>query len=66
MLLGFPSDYCSERHIQSALGEFARVLLWEKDDRLLCRLMVRARVTDIQKVPQFIVYSDPDTVDDDS
>ena len=29
MLLGFPSDYCSERHIQSALGEFVRVFLVE-------------------------------------
>jgi hypothetical protein len=51
MLLGFPSDYWTERHIQSALGEFAQVLLWEGDDRLLCRLLVRARVTDLQKVP---------------
>jgi len=48
------------------LAQINLTLLWEKDDRLLCRLMVRARVTDIQKVPQFIVYSDPDTVDDDS
>lgn len=30
------------------------------------RLLVRARVNDLQKLPQFIVYSDPDTLNDDS
>lgn len=30
------------------------------------RLLVRARVNDLQKVPQFIVYSDPDTLNGDS
>lgn len=65
MILG-PGVYCSERHIQSAVGEFARVLLWEHDDRLQCRLLVGARVTDVQLVPQFIVYSNSDTVDGES
>lgn len=66
LLLGLPNDYWTERHIHSALGEFARVLLFEAEERHCCRLIIRARVTDLEKVPQFIVYSDPDVVDGDS
>lgn len=46
-------------------GEFARVL-YVADERYMMRLLVRARVKDVQKVPQFIVYEDPDTIDDES
>jgi len=47
LLLGLPNDYWTERHIHSVVGEFARVLLWEADERFLSRLLVRARVTDL-------------------
>ena len=66
LLLGLPNDYWTERHIHNVVGEFARVLLWETDDRFRCRLLVRARVTDLEKVPQSIVYADPDTIDGES
>lgn len=66
LLLGFPSDYWSERHIQQAVGSFAKVLLYEADERYLARLLVRAKVSDVQKVPQFIVYEEPDTIDGQS
>lgn len=66
ILLGFPNDYWSEKHIQNALGTFAKVLLWEADDRLLTRLLVRAKVKDVEKVPHFIVYEDPHNVDGES
>ncbi|CAD6273359.1 unnamed protein product [Miscanthus lutarioriparius] len=49
LLFGLPNDYWTERHIHSVVGEFARVLLWEADDRFRCRLLVRARVTDLEK-----------------
>lgn len=42
LLLGFPSDYWSERHVQQAVGKFARVLLLEADERYLAGLLVRA------------------------
>ena len=48
------------------MGTFARVLLYEADERYLARLLVRARVKDVQKVLQFIVYEDPDTIDGES
>jgi hypothetical protein len=33
LVLGFPSDFWSKRHIQQALGTFAWVLLYEADER---------------------------------
>lgn len=63
LLLGFPSDYWSERHIQHAVGGFARVLVFEADERYKTRLLVRAKVKDVQKVPQFLVYEDPEVSD---
>lgn len=66
MLLGFPNDYWTKRHIQSAVGTFAKVLLYVADDRYLTRLLVRAKVIDVKMVPQFIVYGDPDTFDGES
>jgi hypothetical protein len=32
--------------------------MWENDRRHLTRLMVRARVTDLQDVPQFLVLTE--------
>lgn len=66
LLLGMPEDYWTERHIQSAVGGFAKVLLYQADENFRCRLLVRARVTDVEKIPQFIAYSDPDTVGGES
>ena len=42
------------------------MLIFEADERYMTRLLVRARVKDVQKVPQFIVYEDPDTIDGES
>jgi len=64
--LGFPNDYCSERHVQNAVGSFSRVILWEVDDIFFNRILVRAKVKDVEKVPQFIMYEDPNTIDGES
>lgn len=66
MLLGFPEDYKSKRHIQNAISDFGKVILWEESDSFLGRIMVRARVTSIQEVPQFIAYSDSMDLNGDS
>jgi hypothetical protein len=58
MLLGFPLDYWNHESIHSVIGVFGRVLLWENDKNHLARLLVRARVTDLQDVPHFIVFID--------
>jgi hypothetical protein len=55
--LVFPLDYWNNDNIQNAIASFGRVLLWENDRTHLTRLMVKARVTDLQEVPYFIVLT---------
>jgi hypothetical protein len=57
ILLGFPLDFWTHEHIQNAIGSFNRVLMWDPDLANATRLLVRARVTSLQEVPQFIVFS---------
>jgi hypothetical protein len=58
MLLGFPLDYWNHESIHNVIGVFGLVLLWENEKNHLARLLVRARVTDLQDVPHFIVLID--------
>lgn len=58
MPFGFPLDYWNFSSIQSAIGAFGRVLAWEDDQNNLVRLIIRARVIDLERVPQFILVTD--------
>lgn len=58
MLMGFPLDYWNNASVQSANCFFGRVLAWEDDQNHLARLIVRAQVLDLERVPQFIVVTD--------
>ncbi|GJN05627.1 hypothetical protein PR202_ga23274 [Eleusine coracana subsp. coracana] len=58
MLLGFPLDYRAQGHVESAIAPFGRNTFWEDDRANLSRILVRARVTDLVDVPQFVVLTD--------
>jgi hypothetical protein len=66
LLLGLPNDYWTEPHIHSIFGEFGKVQRWVADDRFRARLLIRIRVNELAKIPQFILYTDPENVDGDS
>jgi hypothetical protein len=50
MLLGFLLNFY-------AIGSFGRMIMWDPDRSNVARLLVRARVTSLKEVPQFIVFS---------
>ncbi|TVU01264.1 hypothetical protein EJB05_53303, partial [Eragrostis curvula] len=58
LLLGFPLDYRSAEFIQSALCTFAKVESWEDELGQVARLLVKAKVTELQDVPPFLVLTD--------
>jgi hypothetical protein len=60
MLLRFPLDYHSSEYLQAAIGSFGRLILWEEDRHNVTRTMLRVRVTSLEEVPQFIVFSEAD------
>ncbi|TVU49358.1 hypothetical protein EJB05_00666, partial [Eragrostis curvula] len=57
MLMGFPIDFWDQASIENAISFFGRLLSWEEDYNNLSRLLLRARVTDLHKVPEFIVLT---------
>ena len=64
-LLGFPFDYCEEEYIDNALAPFGKVISWDKNPEFKTRLMVRARVVDLESIPHFIVFSETKGMDSD-
>jgi hypothetical protein len=42
--------------IQISIGAFGRLLLWENDLAHLARLIVKAKVTELEAIPHFIVF----------
>jgi hypothetical protein len=51
MFLGMHLDYWEQEYIETALAPFARIIDWHADDRRRARVLVRARVADLQNVP---------------
>lgn len=58
MLLGFPSEFWDQQSIENSICSFGRLLSWENDPSNLARLIIRARVVDLEKVPEFIVITE--------
>jgi hypothetical protein len=57
-VLGFPLDYHSSDYLQAAIGSFGRLILWEEDRHNVTRTLLRVRVTSLEEVTQFIVFSE--------
>ena len=66
MLLSFPFDYVEEEYIDVALDPFGRMLSWHSDPEHKTRLLVKARVVDLESVPHFIVFSETEGMEGDS
>ena len=58
MLMGLPQDYWDQDFIETVLGPCAKVLDWGNDPGNLARMLVRARVTDLEALPHFSIFSD--------
>lgn len=41
------------------LGPYARTISWDNDPDHVARLIVRARLVDLETIPHFVVFSDP-------
>jgi len=58
MLLGLHLDYVDQEYVETILAPFARVIKSYASTRYKARVLIRARVVDLESVPQFIVFSD--------
>jgi hypothetical protein len=57
-LLGLPLDYWAQECLEQAITSFGRLISWERDLNKLGRLILKARVIDLESVPHFIVVTD--------
>lgn len=58
MLLGFPLDFWNQSSIENDIASFGRFVSWERDLSHLSRIILRARVVDLEHVPEFIVLTE--------
>lgn len=61
LLLDFPNDYLYEWQVQQVVADFARILSFNLVQGADATLLIKARVKDLDQVPQFVVFEDPDT-----
>lgn len=55
-----------EEYIDIALGPFGRIISWHSDPDYKTRLLVKARVVDLESMPHFIVFSEIEDLESDS
>lgn len=58
MLLGYLFDNWNHTDIEQTIGYFAKLISWEQDKNHPSRLILKARVVDLESIPQFVVFSD--------
>lgn len=58
MLMGLPEDYWEQKYIDTMVGPFGNAISWDNDPEHLARLIVKARVVDLETIPHFIVFLD--------
>ena len=58
MLLGYLNDYWEQEYVDTVIGPFRKAISWDGNDAHLTRIIVKARVTNLESVPHFIVFSD--------
>jgi hypothetical protein len=58
LFLGLHLDYRDQEYMETMLAPFARIINWQADDHRKARVLARARVADLESIPQFIALFD--------
>lgn len=58
MMMWFPQDYREDEYITNATSSFGRVMYWIDDPAYINRILVRARVSDLEDIPNFLVVTE--------
>jgi hypothetical protein len=58
MLLGTNVDFWSDAHIHKIIGDHDQVITWEENHNNLVRVLVKARVVNLEDIPWFIVSTE--------
>lgn len=66
MFLGLNVDHWNNHLIDKALADWGRLITWEEDPTHLARILVKARVVDLEEIPWFIFTSEGDDFEGDT
>jgi hypothetical protein len=66
MLLGTNVDFWSDAHIHKIILDHDQVIAWEEDHNNLARVLVKARVVNLEDIPWFIVSTEGPGFEGDS
>jgi hypothetical protein len=58
MLLGTNIDFWSDVHMNKILGDHGHIIAWEDDPNHIARVLVKARVVNLEEIPWFIVSTE--------
>jgi hypothetical protein len=58
MLLGTNIDFWSDVHMNKLLGDHGHIIAWEEDPNHIARVLVKARVVNLEEIPWFIVSTE--------
>jgi hypothetical protein len=58
MLLGTNIDFWSDVHMNKLLGDHGHIIAWEEDSNHIARVLVKARVVNLEEIPWFIVSTE--------
>ena len=59
LLIGYPIDSRNIEDIRDTIKSFGRLICWQKDN-VMARVVVKARVTDLEDVTHYLVLSKGD------
>lgn len=58
MMIGLNLDLWTQPLVEKAVSSFGRLLIWEEDHFHMDRAIVKVRVTSLEEVPWFFVFTD--------
>ena len=66
LIVGIPFDNCNTEDIAAAVTRFAKIISWEKEDALKGKVLVKARVTDLQEIPKSLRWTEGEMFEGES
>jgi hypothetical protein len=66
LLVGPPLDYRFTEDLNATFSDIGKLLLWEKDEGHLGKIIANVRVTDLEDIPKSVRFTDGDRPDSES
>jgi hypothetical protein len=66
MMLGLDLDLWTRPLVEKAVSSFGQLLIWEEDHYFMSRAIVKVRVSSLEEIPWFFVFTEGVNLESDS